>query len=327
MSAAYRRGRPCARRQASTIAIRSHGRRMGAEQHQRPSGRLRVGEASSPPVLLELPRRARDPAWSGAPPSPPRPRSGGDTDVLGRRDRDLQRRPRPAAPAARPVARTSLPGAAWRSRPATPRAAPPGRTSRSASRGGRANGEPSSCAITTRTSRSLNGGSSSVFQRITRRVGPRPIANAFGSSVNSSTSCTSYRDVGHALLARELLRLRGEPVVSQRLRSGTRNGATKVNSRPRPANTAAPGIHQLLAERPRQRHHDQDRHADEDEHAAQREEAAQDPLHVALARRRRGGGPTTAGRARRAAGPATRTRSPASRAACRCRSAPPPTRA
>ena len=54
---------------------------------------------------------------------------------------------------------------------------------------------------------SLNGESSSVFQRITRRVGPRPDRERVGLVGELVHVLDAHRDVGHALLARQALGL------------------------------------------------------------------------------------------------------------------------
>ena len=109
----------------------------------------------------------------------------------------------------------------------------------------------SSCAITTRTSRSLNGGSSSVFQRITRRVGPRPAAKAFGSSVNSLHVLHPHRDVGRRPAR---ARAASPPPAAARFGSGfwsgIRKGDTNANSSPRATNTGRPGNPPVLPQRP-----------------------------------------------------------------------------
>ena len=128
----------------------------------------------------------------------------------------------------------------------------------------------SSWAITTRTSRSLNGGSSSVFQRITRRVGPRPAANAFGSSVNSSTSST-FTGMSGTPCSRPS---RSAAAASRAFRSGSWSGhevgRDKREQQPEADEHGRAGDPPLVAERARERHHDPDRDADEQEHAAER---------------------------------------------------------
>ena len=301
---------------------------MGAEQGHRPPGRVRVGEARLGQLLLELARRARDRAWSGAPPSPPRPRSGGDTafwagvTAICRHDHDQQRQrhgPRLVHPAPAPRGERDQPRQRQRHQrePAAQLPQVVARVVGELVRDHDADLPVAERPLEERVPEDHAPRRPEADREGVRLVGelvhvlaPAPGCRSTPCSRASCFACAASRS------------------FRRRLQVRSRNGPTKVKQqaeadehRRRPGSTSSP------AERPRQGHHDHDRDADEQEHAAQREEAASAPTPGSPARTRRGGGPTTAGRRRTGAGPATRTRTRASRAASRCRCARPPTRA
>ena len=204
-----------------------------------------------------------------------------DDRVLERqRERGRARRAR-AARAARPPAAPSrrAAGATRRAgtRPGTRRA----RTSRSTSGCGRRSRWPSSWAITTRTSRAVNGPSTSVSQRTTRRLAPMPIASAFGSDVSLCTSSTTTgiaADVLALLELRTAARSRGivEPVGRDEVRGDEREQRARA-----PTNTGAASSHQRSPTRRASPITIASASAEEHELDAEREPAAEDRLRVA----------------------------------------------
>ena len=157
---------------------------------------------------------------------------------------DSARRAR-AARAARPPAAPCLRDAACRTRdqdrrPGTRRA----RTSRRTSRCGSCARCPSSWAITTSSSRLVNGRSTSVSQSTTRRLGPRPDRLRVRHRRDAAHVLDDNGGVLDVLDLLEASRGCAQLRVLEPVRRRSRYGETNANSRARPMKTGAAGIHQ-----------------------------------------------------------------------------------
>ena len=119
---------------------------------------------------------------------------------------------------------------------------------------------PSSCAITTRTSRRVKRPSTSVSQSTTRRLGPSPVASAFGSDVSSLDVLDHDRDRAHVLDAARARTRRArsagslEPVRRDQVRARRTRRAARA-----PTKTGAASSHQQSPTRAREPHHDRER--------------------------------------------------------------------
>ena len=109
---------------------------------------------------------------------------------------------------------------------------------------------PSSCAVTTRTSRRLKRPSSNVSHRSTRRVGPSPTDSALGAVVKRPTSWTKTRVPGSPS-ARASARASARTAGSRSgCVFGTRYGPANVDSSARPTNTGEASAHHQRRVRP-----------------------------------------------------------------------------
>ena len=111
-----------------------------------------------------------------------------------------------------------------------------------------------------------------------RRVGPSPVAAAFGR-LPRLDDLNAHRDLGQPLLRRELVRLVDDPRRRLLLRRD-QVGADEREQRREPDEHGPAGHPPPEPERPGEPHDDQEREADEEELPAEREPVEEQPVDV-----------------------------------------------